>query len=147
MIVLDNHVTAMTGFQPSPRASIEDAVSGLGVKEVVSVDPADEPAALEALRKAKAGKGTNVVIFSSPCVVYEKRKDDKRYRQSRPAFTIDMELCNACSLCVRVLGCPAILVEDEKYLIDPTLCDGCELCERVCQHKAIKVAMEENRVI
>jgi indolepyruvate ferredoxin oxidoreductase alpha subunit len=75
-------------------------------------------------------------------VVYERKKEG---REGRVPFTIDRELCNACSLCVRVLGCPAILVEDESYSIDPDLCDGCGLCAHVCRHEAIKVAAEPSR--
>ena len=54
------------------------------------------------------------------------------------SLTIDQDLCNACSLCVRQLGCPAILVTDGVFTIDEDLCDGCELCAQVCQHDAIE---------
>ncbi|MFQ5495311.1 MAG: ATP-binding protein [Phycisphaerae bacterium] len=56
----------------------------------------------------------------------------------RPRITITQDRCNACSLCVRMLGCPGILVTDGKYVIDEELCDGCELCAYVCQHEAIE---------
>jgi indolepyruvate ferredoxin oxidoreductase alpha subunit len=133
VVILNNYVTAMTGFQPSPTAErrplIEDTVRGLGVQEIYSVDPFDEEASLDALRKAKAGRGTNVVVFNSPCVVNE--------RTTRAPYAIDETRCNACSLCVRQLGCPAIFVEDGKYVIDPDLCDGCDLCARLCNQDAI----------
>jgi indolepyruvate ferredoxin oxidoreductase alpha subunit len=61
----------------------------------------------------------------------------------RRPFAISQELCNACSLCVRVLGCPAIVVADGVYTIDQDLCDGCELCARICQHDAIQPAASE----
>lgn len=156
VIILDNCVAAMTGFQPSlttippeppagtqsesaeivspHRFSIEDAVHGLGVRDVYSVDPYDQNATLEALGKAKAGTGVNVVVCHSPCVVDQHRS--KRGERRQP-LAIDAEVCNACSLCVRVLGCPAILVENGKYTIDPELCDGCGLCSFICQYDAI----------
>lgn len=141
VVILDNHVTAMTGFQPSPtsgedrhRFSLEKAVRGLGVQEVYTVDPFDEKQTREALKQVKAGTGTNVVISSSPCVVNESRSGD---RESRQPFTIEQEACNSCSLCVRVLGCPAIHVDDDKYTIDQGLCDGCALCAYVCNQDAI----------
>ena len=158
IVILDNYVTAMTGFQPSlttdgagsshngktsstppngesGRFSIEDAVRGLGVHQIHSIDPLDEETSLAAFKKAKREEGVNVVVCHSPCVVNEHRinRDAKR-----PALTIDQDLCNACSLCVRQLGCPAILVTDGVFTIDEDLCDGCELCAQVCQHDAIE---------
>ena len=152
VVVLDNHVTAMTGFQPSIAGtggstkggdgqalgkgglSIVDAVKGLGVTDFFEVDPNDEDATLASLRKAKAGEGPNVVISSAPCVVYDKRVTvgDKRV-----PFKVVQELCDQCSLCVLVLGCPAIEVTDNVYDIVTDLCDGCELCAYVCNQQAI----------
>ncbi len=139
VVILDNYITAMTGFQPSPttpdRAAIEPAVRGLGVQEVFSADPFDEEAALGALRQAERGTGVNVVVFHAPCVVNQRRTAKGRRRTS---FAINQELCNACSRCVRVLGCPGIQVVDGVYSIDAELCDGCALCARLCQRQAIR---------
>ena len=163
VVVLDNYITAMTGFQPSlttsarqlqggaapespmsddrpARVSLEAAVRGLGVKDVYSVDPFDEDKTSSALRKAKGGGGVNVVICHSPCVVDKRRS---RRGEKRLPFAIDQERCNGCSLCVRVLGCPAILVRDEQYVIDEDLCDGCGLCVQVCNQDAIQQVVAE----
>jgi indolepyruvate ferredoxin oxidoreductase alpha subunit len=156
IVILDNHVAAMTGFQPSPtsssdgnarpdelartRFSIEDAVRGLGVSDVHTVDPFDEKATLEILRKAKAGTGTNVVICSPPCAVAETRSGS---RETKKPLTIEPELCNSCSLCVRVLGCPAIHVHNDEYTIDRELCDGCALCAFICNQDAILSVSED----
>lgn len=162
IVILDNYITAMTGFQPSPttdteqtkesaqtgaptvgegngRFSIEDAVRGLGVREFYSADPFDEQATLAALEQAKLGEGVNVVVCHSPCVVHERRVS----RGKRIPFEITQEQCNACSLCVRVLGCPAILTADGTFWIDEDLCGGCALCAHVCQHDAIHPATSE----
>jgi indolepyruvate ferredoxin oxidoreductase alpha subunit len=141
VVVLNNYVTAMTGFQSSPtstrRPRIEDVVRGLGVADLFSADPFEEERALEALEKARAASGVSVVVFNSPCVVNEKKLG---LAEARPAYEIDEALCNGCSLCVRMLGCPAILVEDGRYFIDPDLCDGCDLCARLCNRDAIHPA-------
>jgi len=159
-VILDNYITAMTGFQPSltsrtpgsdhdnrqssipnrqsptaARFSIEEAVRGLGVKEVYSVDPFDETTTLKAFKKAKKGTGVNVVICHSPCAVDRRRRDRGK---RRPPFAIDQDLCNACSLCVLALGCPGIMVEDGRYSIDQDLCDGCAICASVCVQGAIQ---------
>jgi indolepyruvate ferredoxin oxidoreductase alpha subunit len=156
VVILDNYITAMTGFQPSlttdgrasedggeeatpspsegfARHPIESAVRGLGVSEVYSIDPFDEKAALPALKQAKDGTGVNVVVCHSPCAVYRRRAKTEK----RASFAIDPERCNGCSLCVRLLGCPGILVSDGVYRIDQGMCDGCALCATVCQHDAI----------
>ena len=158
IIVLDNYITAMTGFQPSvttdglgfpkrrepseragdgagERLVIEEAVRGLGVQEVYSADPFDEKAALGALREAKKGTGVNVVVFHAPCVVFRRRMVGGA---DRKPYAIDQELCDACSACVRALGCPAIVVEGGGFSIDRDMCDGCGLCVRLCQHDAIR---------
>jgi indolepyruvate ferredoxin oxidoreductase alpha subunit len=158
IVILDNYVTAMTGFQPSltteksngrqdgarnaPSAddrtkafSIEAAARGLGVDQVYSVDPFVEEETLEAFRSAKSGSGVNVVVCHAPCAVTRRRSSTYR---ARPPLAIDREKCNACSLCVRILGCPGIFVAGDEYSIDQDLCDGCELCARVCQHDAIQ---------
>ena len=170
----NNYVTAMTGFQPSfacgpdgaglgcagagagaaaapssPAAapagarglSIEQAVGGLGVRHVFSVDQFDEEATLAALKLARDGEGVNVVICNAPCVVHETRTGS---HPARAPYVVDQDLCNACSLCVRVLGCPAIFVEEGKYWIDPDLCDGCDLCARVCNQDAIRQAADDD---
>ncbi len=174
VVILDNYITAMTGFQPSlttecharggnhghedvamPRdtedhglatgleqchSEIERAVRGLGVRKVYSVDPFDEEATLAALKQAKSGSGVNVVVCHSPCVVNERRVTAGR---KRTPFAIDQELCNACSACVLVLGCPAILLSDGEYTIDEDLCDGCELCAKLCAQDAIRPLVPE----
>ena len=164
VVILDNYITAMTGFQPSlttdsrrPGANqqgeastpegesdglaIEKAVRGLGVTEVYSVDPFDQASTIAALKRAKSGTGVNVVVSHSPCVVHARRVDKGR---KRTPFTVSQELCDACTLCVRVLGCPGILIEDGEYTIDRELCDGCELCARLCQRDAILPVVKES---
>ena len=163
VVILDNYITAMTGFQPSlttddrvlikgtpvtspspehqpPPFSIEESVRGLGVKEIYSVDPFDEEATHRALKQAKKGTGVKVVVCHAPCAVNQRRSG--RARQRAP-LVINQERCNSCSLCVRLLGCPAILVTDGQYSIDQDLCNGCGLCPRVCPQDAIgQVAAE-----
>lgn len=150
VVILNNYVTAMTGFQPSVAArpgeggnagrdgrdfSIEDAVRGLGVEEVYSIDPFDEELAAEAFKKAKEGAGLNVVVANSPCVNYDRRLG---LMPKRAPFEIDLEKCGGCSLCIRMLGCPAAYIEDEKYYINAGLCNGCSLCAEVCPSGAIR---------
>lgn len=123
-----------TGF------SIEQAARGLGVNDVYPIDPFDGQEALAVLKEARNAAGVNVVVSHAPCAVVMRRR--ARGRTSSP-FAIDQELCNSCSLCVRALGCPAILVADGEYLIDQELCTGCGLCAQVCARGAIGQAGEQ----
>ncbi len=138
VVILNNYVTGMTGFQPSPTTTphfnIEDAVKGLGVHTVLSANPFEEDLALDVLKQARGGTGVNVVVFNAPCVVNETKLGT---RMDRPAYEVDQVLCNECSLCVRLIGCPAIFIEDGRYVIDQELCDGCDLCASVCNRGAI----------
>jgi indolepyruvate ferredoxin oxidoreductase alpha subunit len=163
VVILDNYITAMTGFQPSltttgyatkdgsrptsplsgddaDHFAIEKAVRGLGVQQVFSVDPFNEQETVAALKQAQNGSGVNVVVCHSPCIVYQRRVTKA---SKRTPFLIDRELCNACSLCVRVLGCPAVIAADGAYMIDEELCAGCGLCVDVCQQGAIRPAVSE----
>jgi indolepyruvate ferredoxin oxidoreductase alpha subunit len=165
VIILDNYITGMTGFQPSlttgnrppgdgerptgadvsqeeaPRFSIEETVRGLGVNAVYSVGPSDEPYMVEALKSSKRGRGVQVVIYHAPCAANESRLSGG---QRRKPMVVDQERCNACSLCVRALGCPAILVIEGAYVIDQELCNGCKLCANICTYDAIKQVAAEN---
>ncbi|MFC1572040.1 thiamine pyrophosphate-dependent enzyme [Candidatus Eisenbacteria bacterium] len=159
VVILNNFVTAMTGFQPSiagradaphmaagegsrpekPTAtknlSLEQAVRGLGVTEIYSINQFDERSTLEALRLAGNGDGVNVIICNSPCVVHEKRLG---IYEPRSPFHIDPEICVQCSACVRFVGCPSIYVSEGEFFIDQDLCEGCGLCAHVCTHGAIR---------
>ena len=119
--------------------SIEDAARGLGVREIYSVDPFGDEA-LAALRQAKKSAGVNVVIFHAPCAVHRRRMQKG---EARKRFTIDKDLCDSCTACIRLLGCPGILVTDGEYVIDGDLCDGCELCVQVCKRDAIQEVVSE----
>jgi len=159
--ILNNYVTAMTGFQPSPSARgilqeagkgehstvpvgvpLEQVVSGLGVKEVYSVDPFAVESTRQQLKQAKAGSGINVVICNSPCRVFERRLGT--CKEESP-YLVDQDLCDGCSLCVQMLGCPGIVVEGDRYYIDQDLCDGCGLCASVCNKDAISQVGENVR--
>jgi NADPH-dependent glutamate synthase beta subunit-like oxidoreductase len=44
-----------------------------------------------------------------------------------------------CRICINLLGCPAIITDDEKnVVISGPDCPGCGVCAQVCPHEAIK---------
>jgi indolepyruvate ferredoxin oxidoreductase alpha subunit len=148
VMLLDNHITAMTGGQdhpgtgktlrgePAPRVDYEALIRAIGVKWVRKVDSYDLAQLYQTLREAAAYKGVAVVITDRPCVL-----DPVRIKG--PSFTVDQAACNACQSCMN-LGCPALTWSEEWYegrhkvKIDPALCIGCTLCAQVCAMDCIQ---------
>ena len=139
LIVLDNSTTAMTGHQPHPgtgvtmmgevaqKVSIEAILKAIGLTSVVTADPLDQAAAVAAVKDAMEQRGVRAVIFKSPCIAVTKPKEQ---------YDID-DKCIKCKKCIRELGCPAIVVRDDKVTIEKSLCYGCGLCAQVCPVGAI----------
>ena len=140
LIVLDNATTAMTGHQPHPgtgktmmgaisrKISIPDVLKAVGVQSVVTVDPLDLAAAVQAVQEAAAQPGVTAVIFRSPCIAVTK---------PAPLFKVESDKCIGCRKCIRELGCPAIVMDGKKAAVEPSLCYGCSLCAQVCPVGAI----------
>ncbi len=84
-VVMDNHVTAMTGFQESPgieikgigvqrSVNIEAVVRALGARSVETVDPNDLAATVAAFERAKQRDHLSVIITQRPCPVFYERE-------------------------------------------------------------------------
>ncbi len=141
LVVLDNSTTAMTGHQPHPgtgrtmmgnvvdKISIENILRGIGVREVVTVNPLNLAEAVEAVRKTADLPGVKAIIFRSPCIALTKP-------QSR--VTINPEKCVGCKKCIREIGCPALSFAGGKAVADPAQCTGCGLCAQLCPAGAIE---------
>lgn len=150
MVVLDNSATAMTGFQPHPgtgrtatgaeTASIkpEDVARACGVKFVEVVDPLEVKNTIGVLERALRHDGPAVVVARRQCAVLELREKRRRGEPVVP-LRIDQEKCDACGVCVKLLGCPAIIKAEGRVVIDAALCTGCGLCAYLCPHDAIGV--------
>jgi indolepyruvate ferredoxin oxidoreductase alpha subunit len=148
VMLLDNHITAMTGGQdhpgtgktlrgePAPQVDYEALIRAVGVKWVRKVDSYDLAQLYQTLREAAAYKGVAVVITDRPCVL-----DPVRIKG--PSYIVDQAACNACQSCMN-LGCPALTWSEgsfegrHKVKIDPALCIGCSLCAQVCAMDCIQ---------
>jgi indolepyruvate ferredoxin oxidoreductase alpha subunit len=148
--VLDNLTTAMTGHQPHPgtgmtgmhmpseRILIENVAKGCGVKYVKVVDPFKVKESESVLKEALARSGPSVIVFRSPCALMVVR--ERRRRGAEIVHCKINEKCTNCMVCVKLLGCPALIVEDEKVKINEALCAVCGLCASVCPYNAIECA-------
>lgn len=150
VLLLDNHITAMTGGQEhpgtgktlrgeeAPKVDYEALVRAIGVKWVRTVDSYDLAQMYQTLREAIAHRGVSVIISNRPCVL-----DPVKIKG--PALTIVNAQCNACQSCMN-LGCPALTWGNDtfegrhKVKIDQSLCIGCTLCAQVCTVDCIKPA-------
>lgn len=140
LVLLDNSTTAMTGHQPHPgtgRTMMGEVVEkidpvkvleGIGVTEVVCLDPMDLGTAVPEVKRVSALPGVKAIIFQYPCIALFKPTE---------YCVVDQEACINCRRCIKELGCPALFIEDGRVKIDPGTCTACGLCNQVCPKKCI----------
>ena len=144
MIVMDNSATSMTGFQPHPGAPAnnqvgikpEDVARACNVQFVEVVNCFDLKKTAEVIEKAIRFEGPALVVSRGMCGILSQRDRRQQGIQTVP-YHVDLEACSDCKLCINSLGCPAMLIENDRVAIDPAQCDGCGLCAQVCPKKAI----------
>ncbi|MCL2826952.1 MAG: 4Fe-4S binding protein, partial [Eggerthellaceae bacterium] len=109
---------------------LEGLLAALGVEDVQTVDPNDMLAVRHALKAATGNKGLSVVVFRSPCVLLERKRET-------PVVAGDE--CTNCGVCLS-LGCPAISFDEAlgHTAIDESQCIGCGQCEQYCSFGALK---------
>lgn len=141
LVVLDNSTTAMTGHQPHPgtgrnimgdvaaKVSIRKILEGIGVEHIYEADPLKLGEAIETVKKAAEDTGVRAILFRSPCIAAAK---------PRSGYTVRQDVCRKCKVCIRELGCPAIVTDGDRVSIDSSLCYGCGICAEVCPFDAIE---------
>jgi indolepyruvate ferredoxin oxidoreductase alpha subunit len=148
IILGENQVTAMTGFQPHPgtgelitgeptgKVDVQKLAEALGISCRV-VNPYDIKECRKALEEAVKEEGVSLVVSSMPCYLLSTRKGRKLFEPREIRF--DEERCNGCMICIHDFGCPAISYhkEKKKISIDSQLCVGCGLCIDVCKRGAL----------
>jgi len=147
LIILDNHTTAMTGFQPTAaskvlaedgdtarKVEIADLVRACGVTFVKVADPYEHNAFRSILHKAYDHSqapegGVAVVIAEHPCVLY----DPSSLRQGLTPVVVTEE-CDGCRYCVEAFACPALVLRSDKSRvdIDYKICVACGQCIDAC---------------
>ncbi|EMR73260.1 indolepyruvate ferredoxin oxidoreductase, alpha subunit [Thaumarchaeota archaeon SCGC AB-539-E09] len=148
IVVADNGIIAMTGFQPTPQSgktamggpakkiSIEDIATAAGVDFLEVVDPFDLDATEKAFKRMLEAEGVSMVIVRRLCAMEALRN----MRPNKPVpYVVDEDACVGCKLCLNQLGCPSLIWSetDRKASIDATLCTGCGVCAQVCPQGAI----------
>ena len=148
-IVLDNAITAMTGFQPhaaSGRTATQDVTSQIDIEALCKTvgcrveveDPFDTKATTAKLMELlKDDKGVKVLILRRKCELLRMRQDRKHLYK----VYVDPDKCKGdkCGFCYRILKCPGVALDHEtgKAKIQEALCAECGLCADLCPSKAI----------
>ncbi|HEU5323304.1 MAG TPA: thiamine pyrophosphate-dependent enzyme, partial [Methylomirabilota bacterium] len=164
LVVVDNKYTAATGQHHNPSTgtnarnqptgmTIPQALRGVGVKWIRTVDSYRIPDMLATLREAlttRAG-GLKVIIAEGECQLERQRREKPRARTRlaagetvvQPRFGVDPDVCTGDHSCIRLNGCPSLtlrespdpLREDPVAHVDDT-CVGCGVCGEVA-HAAV----------
>ena len=141
-VVLDNHITGMTGHQDNPGSGytlrgevaeairIEDVLRAFGYKNIFIADPQDLKAMQAAVDGALASEEPAAIISRRPCLLI------KRIKHDIGLCAVDRDRCIGCKKCLKV-GCPAVMIRDGKSSIDAAQCVGCTVCAQVCPVGAI----------
>lgn len=149
VVIMDNSTVAMTGHQPTPEyeesisgrrmrpLSLEKVVRGLGVEKLVVADPYNYKNFVEVVRELIHQPGVKVLISKRACAILTKRSGVEQ------VCWIDPEKCTNCLACVKLTGCPALTLLENRVDIIENECVGCTLCMQVCPYNAIIVRNKE----
>jgi len=122
--------------------TIEDTLSGLGVKWLRTIDNYDVGAMAQTYREAMTTdyKGLKVIVAEGECQLERQRrlrpvlaeKLAKKERHVRVKYGVDEDTCTGDHSCIRLSGCPTLTVKDNPDPLrrDPvaTVIDGCVGC-------------------
>jgi len=73
VVIMDNRITAMTGWQPTPDVDFEKLVKACGIKNVEVADPYNQKEIISTIKKLKKIKGPKVLISRRICAVLAAR--------------------------------------------------------------------------
>ncbi|MCF6216654.1 MAG: indolepyruvate ferredoxin oxidoreductase subunit alpha [Emcibacter sp.] len=155
-IIVDNGYAAATGGQYIPssaktlkeddrKARIQDAVQGVGVKWVRTIDSyaIAEVKALVQDAMTSDFYGPKVIVIEGECMLNRQRREKPVIarnikagkREIKQRFYVESETCSGDHACIRLSGCPSltikpnpdILREDPVAYVDNS-CVGCGVC-------------------
>jgi len=175
LVILDNFYAAATGQHHVPstgtnarnetvRMGIPDALRGLGVKWIRTVDSYRIAEVIRTFREALTTRvpGLKVIIARNECMLERQRREKPRVRQAiaagaevvQPRFGVDPDVCTGDHSCMRLNGCPSLtlrenpdpLREDPIAHVDET-CVGCGVCGEVAHAAVLCPSFYEVNVI
>ena len=155
-ILLENDNTAMTGHQATPttgqnvagesrpRQDILEAVRGLGVSDVLEINPSDRYFYYSCLIDYIEKPGVKVIVSRKECALtFHGRKKTEQRELFKKGWTlpkktfyqINTDACEDCRACVESTGCPGLTFSlgayGRKVSIDPQICVGDSYCTKI----------------
>jgi indolepyruvate ferredoxin oxidoreductase alpha subunit len=165
VIVVDNGYAAATGHQAIPSTghdsqgspidmSIENALRGVGVKWIRSVNSYDVDDMIVALREAVTSQshGLKAIVAGGECQLVRQRRVrretttalERGERVVRTRYGVDEDVCTGDHACIRLSGCPSLTIKDnpDPLISDPVAtidngCIGCGNCSAVAQEAGL----------
>jgi len=164
LVIVDNKYTSATGQHHNPSTgtnargqttgmTIPQALRGVGVKWIKTIDSYDIGTTIRTLREALTTRvpGLKVIIASGECMLERQRRVKPQSRRDlaagktvvTPQFGVDPDVCTGDHSCMRLNGCPSLtlrespdpLREDPIAHVDAS-CVGCGVCGEVA-HAAV----------
>ncbi len=155
-IIVDNGYAAATGGQYIPssaktlkederKARIQDAVQGVGVKWVRTINSYDISDVKILVQEAMTTDfpGPKIIVVEGECMLNRQRREKpviarnikSGNREVKQRFYVESETCSGDHACIRLSGCPSltikpnpdILREDPVAYVDNS-CVGCGVC-------------------
>lgn len=155
-IIVDNGYAAATGGQyilssarslkqNEQKARIQDAVQGVGVKWVRTINSYDIGDVKALVREAMTSTyyGPKIIVVEGECMLNRQRRErpvqarniKSGLREVKTRFYVEAETCTGDHACIRLSGCPSltikpspdILREDPVAYVDNS-CVGCGVC-------------------
>jgi len=175
LVIVDNKYTSATGQHHNPSTgtnardeptgmTIPQALRGVGVKWIKTIDSYDIGQTIRTLREALTTRvpGLKVIIASGECMLERQRRVKPLARKAlaagrtvvTPQFGVDPDVCTGDHSCMRFNGCPSLtlrpspdpLREDPIAHVDDT-CVGCGVCGEVAHAAVLCPSFYEMRVV
>ncbi|AAK79960.1 indolepyruvate ferredoxin oxidoreductase alpha subunit [Clostridium acetobutylicum] len=143
VIILDNAVTAMTGYQSNPttgynikneatkKVELEKLCRAVGVERIKVVDPFNVDEVESVVKEEIAACEPSVIIARREC------ERIKEHKSKAIPLKVNQSKCVKCRKCLEI-GCPCICIEDEDIVVNKSLCIGCKLCMNICKMDAFE---------
>jgi len=152
-IVLDNSVTAMTGFQINPASpftgkgeeklplKIEDITRGMHVQTSVLDPITDVHSVIDTICRRLREPGVKVIVLRRICATFSQKAfpAEKLSVARVEAAKCIGDACGCNRFCNRVVSCPALQFDETNhsaYVLEES-CTGCNLCVQLCPEGAI----------
>lgn len=98
-----------------------------GIIDFPKVDPFNIDAVIDAINESLIAENNHVIMMTNM----------QRDKVNIYPCIVNRDICTGCARCVRRMECPALSMYEGRASIDVAICNGCTLCLQVCPWTAI----------